>query len=107
VVSGKIDVILASMFDTEERRKRIDFSEPYFEQDSYAFTVKANTAAAGAAQSAPAAPAGTELLASVDDLKDKRIAVQLGHRLRHLRHRRRFPTRRSCQYPVHRKSRCR
>ena len=57
LVSGKIDVILASMFDTEERRQRIDFSEPYFEQDSYAFTVKANAAAAGApAAAAPQAP---------------------------------------------------
>ena len=55
LVSGKIDVILASMFDTEERRKRIDFSEAYFEQDSYAFTVKTNTVAAGV--TAAAAPA--------------------------------------------------
>ena len=61
LVSGKIDVILASMFDTEERRKRIDFSEPYFEQDSYAFTVKANTVAAGAA-AADAAPVRVSLV---------------------------------------------
>lgn len=61
LVSGKIDVILASMFDTEERRKQIDFSEPYFEQDSYAFTVKANTAAAGAVPAAaPQAPSFIE-----------------------------------------------
>jgi polar amino acid transport system substrate-binding protein len=59
LVSGKIDVILASMFDTEERRKQIDFSEPYFEQDSYAFTVKANTAAAGAAAAAGGASRGS------------------------------------------------
>jgi polar amino acid transport system substrate-binding protein len=58
LVSGKIDVILASMFDTEERRKQIDFSEAYFEQDSYAFTVKANTAA-GAAASAGASARGS------------------------------------------------
>lgn len=56
LVSGKIDVILASMFDTEERRKRIDFSEPYFEQDSYAFTVKANTVAAATDAGAGTAP---------------------------------------------------
>jgi polar amino acid transport system substrate-binding protein len=61
LVSGKIDVILASMFDTEERRKQIDFSEPYFEQDSYAFTVKANTVAGGAAAAAaPETPSFVE-----------------------------------------------
>jgi polar amino acid transport system substrate-binding protein len=63
LVSGKIDVILASMFDTEERRKRIDFSEAYFEQDSYAFTVKANTVAPGA--TAAAAPARVSFVDSV------------------------------------------
>src|SRR4029078_10490610 len=36
LVSRKIDVIIADMFDTEERRKQIDFSDPYFEQDSFA-----------------------------------------------------------------------
>jgi polar amino acid transport system substrate-binding protein len=46
LVSGKIDVIIADMFDTEERRKQIDFSNAYFEQDSVAFTVKSKTAAA-------------------------------------------------------------
>lgn len=61
LVSGKIDVILASMFDTEERRQRIDFSAPYFEQDSYAFTVKANAApAGGAAAAAPPTPSFIE-----------------------------------------------
>lgn len=44
LVSGKIDVIVADMFVTEERQKQIDFSDPYFEQDSVAFTVKSNTA---------------------------------------------------------------
>jgi len=60
LVSGKIDVIIADMFDTEERRKQIDFSDAYFEQDSVAFTVKANTASAGATAAngaAAAAPA--------------------------------------------------
>ena len=55
LVSGKIDVIIADMFDTEERRKQIDFSDPYFEQDSVAFTIASRTAAA-AAPRAPAAP---------------------------------------------------
>lgn len=54
LVSGKIDVIIAGMFDTEERRRQIDFSEPYYIQDSLAFTHRANTGAA-AADVAPAA----------------------------------------------------
>ena len=62
LVSGKIDVILASMFDTEERRQRIDFSGPYFEQDSFAFTIRANTAAAGAAAAPPQAQSFLESL---------------------------------------------
>ena len=58
LVSGKIDVIIADMFDTEERRKQIDFSDPYFEQDSVAFTIKKNTLAPGATASAASGPAG-------------------------------------------------
>jgi polar amino acid transport system substrate-binding protein len=45
LASGKIDVIIADMFITEERQKQIDFSDPYFEQDSVAFTRAANTLA--------------------------------------------------------------
>ena len=52
LASGKIDVIIADMFDTDERRKQIDFSDPYFNQDSVAFTRKANTMAPGAADDA-------------------------------------------------------
>ena len=73
LVSGKIDVIIADMFVTAERQKQIDFSQPYFEQDSVAFTVKANTVAAQVPQSAV-----KPLLSTLDDLKDKRIGVQLG-----------------------------
>jgi polar amino acid transport system substrate-binding protein len=57
LVSGKIDVIIADMFVTEERQKQIDFSDPYFEQDSVAFTVKANTVAPGATAAAALARA--------------------------------------------------
>jgi polar amino acid transport system substrate-binding protein len=54
LASGKVDVVIADMFDTDERRKQIDFSDPYFNQDSVAFTRKANTMAAGAAASGAA-----------------------------------------------------
>jgi len=45
LASGKIDVIIADMFITAERQRQIDFSNPYFEQDSVAFTRAANTVA--------------------------------------------------------------
>jgi len=51
LASGKINVIIADMFITAERQKQIDFSDPYFEQDSVAFTVKSNTVAGDAASS--------------------------------------------------------
>ena len=38
LVSGKIDIVLADMFVTAERQKQIDFSDPYLEQESVAFT---------------------------------------------------------------------
>jgi polar amino acid transport system substrate-binding protein len=47
LVSGKIDIIMADMFVTEERQKQIDFSDPYFEQESVAFTRSARTMAHG------------------------------------------------------------
>ncbi|MGE0449182.1 MAG: ABC transporter permease subunit [Vicinamibacterales bacterium] len=73
--SGKVDMIAASIFITEERLQRIDFSDPYHETAGRAFALKAKIAA-----EQPAASAGLSrpLLASVDDLEDKRIGVQLG-----------------------------
>jgi polar amino acid transport system substrate-binding protein len=53
LVSGKIDIIVADMFVTAERQKQIDFSDPYFAQDSVAFTRLANTAAGAAARHVP------------------------------------------------------
>ena len=73
--SGKVDLIAASMFITEERQQRIDFSDPYYSTAGRAYALGARLAKAPAA--APAA-AGAPLLASLDDLKDKRIGVQLG-----------------------------
>ena len=49
LVSGKIEVIIADMFITPERQRQIDFSAPYFEQDSVVFARVAPSAGAAAA----------------------------------------------------------
>ncbi len=53
VASGKVDLIASSIFITEERKQRIDFSDSYFEQASVAFALKSSLAGNEAA--APAA----------------------------------------------------
>jgi len=58
VASGKADVILSSIYITEERQKQIAFSDPYFEEGSRAFALKENLAGygdSGAPQNAGAA----------------------------------------------------
>ncbi len=57
---GKIDLIIAGMSITEERKKVVDFSEPYFEADQ-AILVRADSE-----------------IASLDDLKGKKVGVQSG-----------------------------
>lgn len=46
LASGKIDVIISSMYETEERKERIDFSEPYYDTANYAVTLSSNLAGA-------------------------------------------------------------
>lgn len=57
LMSGKVDVIIADMYITEERQKSIDFSEAYFAQANVAFTNKVNTVAPSAAPAPDAARA--------------------------------------------------
>jgi polar amino acid transport system substrate-binding protein len=45
VASGKVDMIAASIFITDERKKQIDFSNPYFEMGNRVFGLKSNIAA--------------------------------------------------------------
>ncbi len=47
VAGGKIDMIGAVMAITEERKKRIAFSDPYYEAGAYVFALKKNIAGQG------------------------------------------------------------
>lgn len=58
---GKLDIVAAGMTITEDRKKRIDFSEPYF----------------NAAQVIVVRD-GTEGFTKIEDIKGKRVSVQLG-----------------------------
>jgi len=44
VSSKKVDMIAASIYITEERKKQIDFSDPYFEMGNRVFALKSNIA---------------------------------------------------------------
>ena len=72
--SGKIDMITASMFITEERKQRIAFSDPYFETNGRAYARVDHITTATATAAATARP----MFVSTDDLDGKRIGVQLG-----------------------------
>jgi polar amino acid transport system substrate-binding protein len=45
VASGKVDLIISSIYITPERQQRIDFSTPYFRMDTRAFGLKSKIAA--------------------------------------------------------------
>lgn len=72
VSSGKTDMIASAIYITDERKKQIDFSDAYYEMATRVFALKQNIA------SQPSAPENHHLIASLDDLKDKKIAVMLG-----------------------------
>jgi polar amino acid transport system substrate-binding protein len=48
VAARKVDMIAASIFITGERKKQVNFSEPYYEMGSRIFGLKSNIAAYGA-----------------------------------------------------------
>jgi polar amino acid transport system substrate-binding protein len=78
--SGKIDFALANFNVTEERRKLISFSVPYITNDISALVRRSTPGVAGKFQSEKPAAAMNDdkKLASIADLKDKRIALLLG-----------------------------
>lgn len=58
---GQVDVIISGLSATEERRKTVDFSEPYFNDKDVLLTTKENL----------------NKFNSFDDLKDRKIGLQL------------------------------
>ncbi|MGR9087320.1 MAG: transporter substrate-binding domain-containing protein, partial [Gammaproteobacteria bacterium] len=75
VASGKVDLIASSIYVTDERKKQINFSDPYFKMGTRVFALKNRIL--------PAIDSGSAAgmrnrLSSPADLKDKRIGVLLG-----------------------------
>jgi polar amino acid transport system substrate-binding protein len=68
--AGKVDMITA-LYDTEERRKMIDFSDPIYEMGNRFVVLKSRMAGAAAA-------AADGKIRSAKDLHGRRIAVLLG-----------------------------
>lgn len=69
--SGKVDMIIAGMTSTDERKKSVDFSESYFENFQVIMVKKA-------VDEKPTNENKTVILKTIDDIKDKRIGVLLG-----------------------------
>jgi polar amino acid transport system substrate-binding protein len=61
--AGKVDLIAASIYITDERKQQIDFSDPYFDMESWAVVRKADLAGTQAA----APQAGKSFAARVAD----------------------------------------
>ena len=67
ISTKKIDIITASMMVTDERKKRIDFSDPYFESGVSVIAAKENI------EAAPKGP-----ISKLEDIADKKIGVFTG-----------------------------
>jgi len=72
VSSNKADMIASSIYVTDERKKQIDFSNPYYAMGTRAFMLKQNLSTKASANT------NAHLLSTLDDLKDKKIGVMLG-----------------------------
>ena len=56
VASGKVDLIASAIYITPERKERINFSDPYFQMATIAFTLKSRLAESAASVTVPAKP---------------------------------------------------
>lgn len=72
VASGKSD-LAAGLYDTAERRKRLAFSQPYYDMGNRFFVLKARASATPGRDSS-----GRPLIAGPGDLHGRRIAVLMG-----------------------------
>jgi polar amino acid transport system substrate-binding protein len=79
VSSGKADMIISSIYITEERQKQIAFSDPYFEMGSRAFALRENLAApdgGAAGQSAGASAEHSTFFRKVAESFDSNIVQE-------------------------------
>ena len=67
LVSGKVDLIVASIFVTDERRKQIDFTDPYHEETTQAYALKGAPGTPSAADAAAMRPERKPFLERVRD----------------------------------------
>lgn len=67
LVAGKIDIITASMMITDERKKQIDFSDPYYASGAILLGYKST-----------ATQPRIDKLAVLDDIADKRVGIFTG-----------------------------
>lgn len=70
LVTRKIDMITSGIMITEERKKQIDFSDPYYESGVSLIALKKNIAHHAVTHGA--------ILATIDDLADKKIGIFTG-----------------------------
>ncbi len=83
VASGKVDFVIASIFVTDERKKQVDFADPYYQMGTKAFGLAKNVAVASPAPASPAAATSPIAAASLKirsgaDLDGLRLAVLQG-----------------------------
>ena len=76
--AGKIDFALSNFNVTDERKKLINFSLPYIDNDISALVRRASGTPEQAVAKGGISSDGDVKLSSPDDLKDKRIGVLLG-----------------------------
>ena len=82
VASGKVDFVIASISVTDERKKQVDFGDPYYQMGTKAFALARNIVSPALAEPAAADTArsagGARQLTSGTDLNGLRIAVLQG-----------------------------
>ncbi|MBS1169975.1 MAG: amino acid transporter rane protein, family / amino acid transporter substrate-binding [Burkholderiaceae bacterium] len=75
--SGKIDVIISEMTATDERRKSVDFTHPYF-VDTQLLLVKKGGASAATSTAAKDTGSAAGAIANLEQIDGKRIGVLSG-----------------------------